>query len=79
MLRNAVSRGVDRTELFSNSPMWWQLKNYNPSGSSDSSDNLSPSKYSDHADYLANVAYHAAETWGVQFNSVSCTKSGHNC
>jgi acyl-coenzyme A synthetase/AMP-(fatty) acid ligase len=32
MLKMAQARGCDYLELFSNSPMWWQLENSNPSG-----------------------------------------------
>jgi hypothetical protein len=38
MLKMAQARGCDYLELFSNSPMWWQLENSNPSGSDDGTD-----------------------------------------
>ena len=58
-------------ELFSNSPMWWMLKNHDPSGSpSGASDNLQSWNYASHATYLATVASHAATAWNVTFASV---------
>ncbi|KAJ1555699.1 hypothetical protein HK405_014424 [Cladochytrium tenue] len=71
MMRAAVARGVNKLELFSNSPMWWMCVNHNPSGSNDgSSDNLQSWNYQQHAVYLASVAAYAAKNWGVSFTSV---------
>lgn len=69
-LRSAVARGADVLELFSNSPMWWQLGNDNPSGSATGGDNLLPAYYQAHARYLATIAAHARSSWGVNFSSV---------
>lgn len=70
-LLNARKRGANIFELFSNSPMWWMCKNYNPSGSDDgSSDNLQSWNYDQHAVYLATVAKYAADNWGFSFTSV---------
>lgn len=71
MLSKAASRGANILELFSNSPMWWMCRNHNPSGSDDgSSDNLLEQSYDQHAIYLATVAQHAKQTWGLSFRSV---------
>lgn len=43
MMAMAKSRGVDRFELFSNSPMWWMCLNHNPAGASDGSEYHFPS------------------------------------
>lgn len=70
MMLKAQRRGTNIFELFSNSPMWWQLYNHNPSGSDDGGDNLPPSNYDAHAVYLATIAQHAQDHWGVTFDSI---------
>lgn len=71
MMLMAKSRGADRFELFSNSPMWWMCANANPSGSErPTDDNLLPDTYEAFADYLANIAAQARHRWGVRFTSV---------
>ncbi|KAK4071744.1 CAZyme family GH30 [Trichoderma aggressivum f. europaeum] len=69
MLQKAKAKGANIFELFSNSPMWWMCLNHNPSGSG-SSDNLQSWNYQNHAVYLANIAQHAQQNWGIQFQSV---------
>ena len=69
-LQKANARGADLFELFSNSPMWWQCADRNPSGAADGeANNLPPSQYRRHAVYLAAVAAHAERHWGVSFAS----------
>ncbi|CAN9225842.1 unnamed protein product [Alternaria sp. RS040] len=70
MLQKAISRGADRTELFSNSPMWWMTKNHNPSGAADGSENIQSWNLEQHAIYMANVAKHFKDNWGVEFETV---------
>lgn len=71
MLQKARDRGADQFELFSNSPMWWMLNNHNPAGSNTGSDeNLQSWNRRNHSVYLATVAQHAKEHWGVEFSSV---------
>ena len=71
MLQGAARAGAERFELFSNSPPWWMLANHNPSGSNDgSSDNLLPEHYRNHSKYLATIAAHARDVWGINFTSV---------
>ncbi|OBT61505.1 hypothetical protein VE03_09129 [Pseudogymnoascus sp. 23342-1-I1] len=69
-LRNAIDRGANRIELFSNSPMWWMCKNKNPSGASDGSENIQSWNLEQHAIYMANVAKYFKDNWDVQFESV---------
>lgn len=69
-LRNAIDRGANRVELFSNSPMWWMCKNKNPSGASDGSENIQSWNLEQHAIYMANVAKYFKDNWNVQFESV---------
>ncbi len=70
MMLKARARGADRIELFSNSPMWWMLKNYNPWGQDDGSDNLASANFQKHALYLATIAKYAQTNWGITFDSV---------
>ncbi|KAK6334451.1 hypothetical protein TWF730_003666 [Orbilia blumenaviensis] len=69
-MQNAKNNGANRFQLFSNAPMWWMLKNKNPSGSSDGSENIQSWNLQDHATYLATVAKHAQTNWGINFESV---------
>ena len=70
MLRAAAARGAD-AEIFSNSPVWWMCSNHNPSGSaSGSDDNLQPWNHAQHAAYVATVAAHARDAWGVTFSTI---------
>lgn len=67
----AMTAGADTLELFSNSPMWWMLLNFNPSGSNDgASDNLSPKYYQAHAQYMAAVAAGLEKNHGLKFATV---------
>jgi hypothetical protein len=71
VLRAAAARGARQLELFSNSPPWWQLANGNPSGADDGAqDNLLPAQRANFAAYLAGVAAHARDAWGVTFSTV---------
>ena len=71
MMRKAKRRGADKFELFSNSPVWWMCKNDNPSGAHKASDdNLREECYDDFAIYLAEVARHSKEKWGISFTTV---------
>ena len=71
MMLKAKARGVDRLQLFSNSPVWWQLDNHNPSGAnSGANDNLQSWNYRQHAVYMAAVAQYAKTHWNVTFDSV---------
>lgn len=71
MMLKAQTRGANIFELFSNSPMWWQLKNRNPSGADDGGGNLLENHYDDHAIYLSTVAKYAQDHWGITFNSIA--------
>ncbi len=72
MLLMAKERGADRFELFSNSPMWWMCLNDNPSGAAKATDNnISPNHYHNFAYYLATIARHAKDDWGIEFTTVS--------
>jgi len=71
MLGKARSRGANKFELFSNSPLWWMCSNSNPSGADNGADNnLQSWNYRQHAVYLATVARYAHDNWGITFDSV---------
>jgi galactan endo-1,6-beta-galactosidase len=70
LMWKARDRGVNRIELFSNSPMWWMCQNHNPSGAATGGDNLQTWNHQQHAVYLATVARYAHDHWGVDFTSV---------
>ncbi|KAK4118801.1 glycoside hydrolase family 30 protein [Parathielavia appendiculata] len=69
-LQKAVARGANRTELFSNSPMWWMCKNHNPSGASDGSENIQSWNLEQHAVYMATVAQEFQTRFGIRFETV---------
>ena len=77
MMLMAQARGAS-IQLFSNSPMWWMLDNFNPSGpTTASTDNLQASYDDAHAVYLATIAAYAQTNWGVTFNSVEAFNEPH--
>ncbi|HEV2319747.1 MAG TPA: glycoside hydrolase, partial [Verrucomicrobiae bacterium] len=77
MMLMAQARGAT-IQLFSNSPMWWMLDNFNPSGpTTASTDNLQPAYDDAHAVYLATIAAYARTNWGVTFNSVEAFNEPH--
>ena len=70
-LLKARDRGANRFELFSNSPMWWMCAHDNPSGAvRGTDDNLAPAHREDFAVYIAEVARHAKEAWGIAFTTI---------
>lgn len=70
MMRKARDRGANLFEMFSDSPMWWMNANRSPAGSDTGGDCLTREDYDRFAFYLAAVAKHAADDWGINFNSV---------
>ncbi|OHE92126.1 endo-beta-1,6-galactanase [Colletotrichum orchidophilum] len=70
MMQKAKTRGANRFELFSNSPMWWATKNHNPSGSDGGGENIQSWNLQHHAVYMANIAKYAKDNWGITFETV---------
>lgn len=70
MMELAKERGADIFQLFSNSPPWWMCYNLSTAGSNGGGDNLQSWNYDQFAVYLASVAQHAKENWGIRFESV---------
>ncbi|KAI4669413.1 uncharacterized protein J4E79_001456 [Alternaria viburni] len=48
----------------------WMTKNHNPSGASDGSENIQSWNLEQHAVYMATVAEHFKDNWGVEFETV---------
>ncbi|KAK2000741.1 endo-beta-1,6-galactanase [Colletotrichum falcatum] len=70
MMQKAQSRGANRFELFSNSPMWWMTLNHNPSGAAAGTENIQPWNLEQHAVYMATIAKYAQDNWGITYESV---------
>jgi galactan endo-1,6-beta-galactosidase len=72
LLLKARDRGANRFELFFNSPPWWMCVNDNPSGGPKGNiENLRPEMREPFAYYIATIARHAADYWGLSFTSVA--------
>tara|TARA_R110002003_G_scaffold197_9_gene15403 strand:- start:16346 stop:17788 length:1443 start_codon:yes stop_codon:yes gene_type:complete len=69
-LQKAIYRGATRTELFSNSPMWWMTNNHNPSGADNGGENIQSWNLEKHAIYMATVAKAFKDKSGISFESV---------
>merc|ERR1712137_1377063 len=71
MLQMAKERGVDKFELFSNSPMWWMTYNSNPSGSyTGYTNNLETWNFENFTKYLAITAAYFKKERGIEFTSI---------
>lgn len=70
MLQMAKARGANIFELFSNSPPWWMCYNSSTAGGANGGDNLQSWNYNQFAAYMATVARHFYDYWGITFNSV---------
>jgi galactan endo-1,6-beta-galactosidase len=71
MMLKAKLRLANRFELFSNSPVWWMCNNHNPAGADQGgNDNLQSWNVENHGIYLATIAQHARDFWGILFESV---------
>ncbi|PRP82944.1 endo-beta-1,6-galactanase [Planoprotostelium fungivorum] len=78
MLLKAKKRGANLFELFSNSPVWWQCKDLNPSGGLFGLSNLDESHRDDHAIYLATIARYFKDNFGLEFTSVDAFNEPSN-
>lgn len=70
MMQKAQVRGANIFQLFSDSPMWWMNSNRSTSGSDSGGDCLTGENYERFAYYLAEVARHSRDHWGINFSSV---------
>jgi galactan endo-1,6-beta-galactosidase len=70
MMQKARERGANIFQLFSDSPMWWMNSNHSTAGNDSGGDCLRQDNYGQFAFYLAAVARHSADNWGIKFNSI---------
>jgi galactan endo-1,6-beta-galactosidase len=69
MLQLAKERGANIFELFSNSPPWWMTyTNASSGGTLLGLDNLREDQHQNFAYYLAAIAKHAQDEWGIEFD-----------
>ena len=70
VLREAMKRGANQVEAFSNSPPWWMTRSGSVTGNGGGTDNLKPESDAAFGDYLATVARHFRDAWGITFRDV---------
>lgn len=71
MLAAALARGATRVEAFSNAPPYGMTLSGCAAGGDDPNrDNLDPRHEEAFADYLATVAQHFRDAWGVRFDTI---------
>ncbi len=70
VLREAMKRGANQVEAFANSPPWWMTRSGSVTGNRGGADNLKPEDDAPFADYLATVAKHFQDAWGITFRDV---------
>jgi galactan endo-1,6-beta-galactosidase len=70
MMERAQERGANIFQMFSDSPMWWMNANRSTAGSDTGNDCLLAENYNRFVFYLAAVARHSADHWGIKFDSV---------
>ncbi len=71
MLAAAQARGANIVEAFANSAPYWMTHSNCTAGSVDGDDNLRDDMVDRFADYLAEVALHFREEWGVEFRTLA--------
>jgi O-glycosyl hydrolase len=70
VLQQAIARGANLVEAFSNSPPYWMTNSGSVSGARDGSNNLSTRHWSEFASYLATVTQHFHDAWGITFRTL---------
>lgn len=70
MMLMARNRGANVFEIFSDSPMRWMNSNRSTAGSDAGGDCLAAENRDQFVTYLAAVARHAKDEWGIRFASV---------
>lgn len=70
VLQAAQNRGANLFEGFVNSPPAWMLTNSCTSGASGNAENLSSAHYDDYASYLATIAQHFHDSWGLTLQTL---------
>ena len=70
VLREAMKRGANRLEAFSNSPPYFMTQSGSVTGNHEGRDNIKPESDAAFAAYLAEVTRHFRDVWGVKFDSI---------
>jgi len=70
ILKQAIARGANIVQAFSNSPPYWMTISGSVTGNHGGTDNLDPAHNADFADYLTTVTAHFQKSWGITFNSL---------
>ncbi|MBV9850589.1 MAG: RICIN domain-containing protein [Armatimonadetes bacterium] len=70
VLQQAIKRGANQLEVFSNSPPWWMTVSGSVTGNHGGADNLKPDADGVFADYLTAVVQHFHDAWGITFRDV---------
>ncbi|HXC35631.1 MAG TPA: glycoside hydrolase [Candidatus Acidoferrales bacterium] len=71
MLKAALKRGVNRVEVFANSPPYWMTASGSVTGAKGGTNNLKVACEQDFAVYLAEVIKHLSRVDGVTFDSIT--------
>jgi O-glycosyl hydrolase len=66
-LQQAIAKGANQLEAFSNSPPYWMTVSGSVTGEATGKNNLDPAYYNAFADYLTEVVRHYRDTWGITF------------
>jgi autotransporter-associated beta strand protein len=70
VLQQAIAKGANVIEAFSNSPPYWMTISGSVTGASGGGDNLQPADFGEFADYLTTVVQHYRDSWGITFNTL---------
>ena len=70
VLQEAIKKGANQLEAFSNSPPWWMTRSGSVTGNVRGADNIKPESYEAFADYLAEVTKHFRDVWGITFRTL---------
>ena len=70
VLQDAIKRGANHTEAFSNSPPYWMTQSGSVTGNIEGRDNIKPAFDAAFANYLATVTRHFRDEWKVNFDTL---------
>mgnify|MGYP000966764295 FL=1 len=71
VLQEAMNRGANRVEAFSNAPPYWMTYSNCAAGATLGENNLQDERYDDFADYLVEVLKHFRDCWNIEFDTLS--------
>jgi autotransporter-associated beta strand protein len=70
ILQQAIAKGANVVEAFSNSPPYWMTVSGSVTGGTSGGDNLQTQYFPAFADYLTTVVQHYRDNWGITFNTL---------